>query len=451
VAGAVGPAGLPPDLGPIIERLRTEFAKELAEIRGQVGVLQTETANLGQRVTSLEQQPLSLEGSIDYRLGYAGTDIENPELFDDLDVRMGGAYNHGADHAAVDLRFNNRPLPLSELGPEIGEVPPSVWDSPGIFIGGYGNDAVWLTDAWYTRDLGIGRSVTLGRQYEAYGEGLIVDNQRRAQNGVRFHDEHLGLKGLSFDSFVGGSEYDFNMEPTPTSPPDVFGDGYIAGHLGWDNGKNLHLGATWLPDGVWMEQAWGVNAAWRWNQDKWLRFEYGQMQRHVNRSDFQGTHNPFAIRAFADLYRDKRTYLQGFYSYTDAEYDVQYSILHPDYEPYNPTPTPNMLEWERWLFAPPQVTNLWYVGGNLWTKFGTVPCRFTYYQVNQVSDFWANSAVGGLAFDGLWSVTVYHPLAKEINLGVTYAQQIADPDDAPTSSPPPVNQQLLMVSTEADF
>jgi hypothetical protein len=87
----------------------------------------------------------------------------------------------------------------------------------------------------------------------------------------------------------------------------------------------------------------------------------------------------------------------------------------------------------------------------LWTRVGSFPLRFTYYQVDKVSDFFENSPVPALAYPGLWAVGVSHPVTDGVDMCLTYAGQVADPDGVPVGMPEPEDQKLLMLSTKASF
>ena len=106
-----------------------------------------------------------------------------------------------------------------------------------------------------------------------------MDNQRRAQEGLRLSLADFPAKRLTLDAFVGGAEYDWELE---YSGGGVFkgGDGYISSSLHYED-PSFALGFNYLPDGVGSEEeGWGGDIAWRWSGDKWVREEWAKMWTH---------------------------------------------------------------------------------------------------------------------------------------------------------------------------
>jgi hypothetical protein len=211
--------------------------------------------------------------------------------------------------------------------------------------------------------------------------------------------------------------------------------------------------------------------AWRWSKDKFIRYEYGRQFQHANRINFAGKHDPDAHMALFDVLKSKKTWVQACYSNVDAEYDIQYSTLHPFYEPFqkyhpsildvNPVPVGSrkdlLLEWERWLYNPPAITNLIFTGVNVWSKIGSFPVRGTYYHVTSRGGWWSDSPVattsaGTPAFDDLWAIWVYVPATKTVNVYFVYGQQMRSGGAFPGADPADFgDQRLLMMGMDVNF
>jgi hypothetical protein len=479
-AGPAGPAGPPPDAAEIrrlAEALSKEFGTELTAVRQKLAEDSALVADLNRRL-DLRRRPCDWGGLIEYKLGFAGSSVSNDNLFDVLMMELAWDCAHERDRAHLVLRYKDTPVPLSVLGGpgstgyDTGEQPRYI-NYPGAFENGYGNEALWLSEAWYEHTMSEGRWWRGGRQFEQYGLGILANNERRAQNGVRLHYERWPARRLAWDLFYGGSEYDWVLGriDSPKTPIDFagsFGDKYIFARLAYQRPRYV-LAVNWLPDGVGGERAASGDFAWRWSGDKWLRYEYARQFRHANRDNWGGKNDPDAHMGLFDVLKSRKTWLQLCYSNVDAEYDVQYSILHPFYEPFQhfhpSVPDPNdpnggtkdiMLEWERWLYNPPALTNLIFMGFNVWTQIGSFPIRGTYYHVDTRSAFWydspiATNALGQVGFDDLWAVWVYIPATKTTNVYLVYGQQLRSHAAFPNASEPFDDQSLLMLGTDVNF
>jgi len=421
----------------------------LSTLRQRTLDLTDEIANLNRRL-DLRRPICDPTGLIEYKIGYAGDSITGDNLFDVLQVWFGLDCVYGKNRARLILRFKDTPVPLTVLGPEVGEDPP-FWNAPGAFENGYGNDAWWLSEAFFEHTMSEGRWWRLGRQFEQYGLGILNNNERRAQQGIRLHYERWPAKPLAWDLFVGGSEYDWVLRRLDDPRLFVdFGDHYAFLRLAYNRPRFI-LGVNWLPDGVGGEYAASADLAWQWRKDHWLRYEYAKQWRHVNRPRWHGKNPPDAHMALVDVMKSKRFWLQGCWSSVDAEYDVQYTILHPFWEPFESVMIRDMLGWERWLYNPPALTNLTFLGFNVWGQIGSFPVRGTYYQVDKRSDWWSDSPIKSLAFDKLWAVWVYFPATKTVNLYLVYGQQLRSGNPIPGVTVPVGDQQLLMLGMQANF
>jgi hypothetical protein len=461
-AGVAGGAGAPgvvdyEQVRVLAQKLTEEFGSELSTMRTDVNTLSLAVKDLTRRTDLLPRKRYDLAGLIEYKGGYAGSRLSNRALFDSLQVQVGMDYSDGEhDRGRVMLRFKDQPVPLSVLGPEVGELP-RFRNDPGMFENGYGNDQLWLSEAWYEHEFSPGRYWRLGRQFEQYGLGLVNNNSRRAQQGLRLHADSWLCRDFSWDAFLGGSEYDWQLKQVDPLTGQFngrfldFGDDYAFLRVAY-NRPSFTWGFNWLPDGAGGENVMGTDLAWRFSKDdRYVRYEYGRMYHHVNRPRFRNKNIPDAHMALVDFVKKPRFWFQGCWSSVDAEYDVQYSNLHPFYEPLSPRLVPDMLEWERWLYNPPALTNLNFLGFNLYSQIGSCPVRATYYNVGHRSNFWLDSPVKSLAFDNLWAVWLYLPTTKTNTVYLVYGQQLRSGDPIPDATTPVGDQQILMLGTETNF
>ncbi len=428
-AGVPGPSGEAADLADarqLIDRLMDEFSEEISEVRNGLEDVAGQAGELEKRVTALEElrQPL-LEAFIEYRIGLIGRSLDHDTEADDLTVLFSVSYDIDEDTTAkVGLKFADGILPLSVLGTEIKEGPPYE-NAPKPFefdyFRPYGNDEWWLDEAWIAHSFGEDDFWRFGRQFQQYGLGLVVNNERRAQQGFRRRFDGLfGLNNVDLDTFYGGSSY--NWAPIPVSNPGS--DGYFSSRVQYD-GDRMDLGFSWLPDGVGQEDVRGVDLSYRYSGDKYLVAEYGWIFHHANRYVYPRKHRPDALAIALDLHKSDDFWLQGWYSIVDSEYDVQYSSLHPYVKIEQRNRPQNLLYWDRWLERRPVLTNLEFIGANAWTHLGEFPLHFSYYHVDEESPtWWYDCQVVGIVFDDLWAVRTYRSLGENATVQLTYARAL---------------------------
>ena len=453
--GETGPPGPPADMTKVrhlTEALQEEFKEEIAQLREQVGDIFDLVDDLGERVTELEKPKPEISGWIEYRIGYAGRKVfESESLGDDLTVKVAASYDFDEDtRAKVGLKFADGELPLTVLGAEVGEDP-LFKNPPGVFTEGYGQNNFWLDEAWLTRHLAEDDFWCIGRQFQAYGLGLVVNNERRAQQGIRRRLDRLWNSHFDLDVFAGGGSYDWMPIPDPDSGDT---DGYLSMRLSYDRPR-YEIGFNWLPEGVGSEDARGVDLAWRYSGDKYLLAEYGKLYYHVNRYRYARKHVPSARMIVLDITKSDDLWLQAFHSRVDSEYDIQYSSIHPYLKIEQRSRPGNLIYWDRWLRNPPAMTNLRFYGGNLWTHIGCIPVQLTYYKVTKDSDWWPDAQISSLAYDRLWAIRTTHHLADGVDMVLTYAQQHRsdypnlDRDGDPL--PEAGNQRLLQTTFQVYF
>lgn len=173
------------------------------------------------------------------------------------------------------------------------------------------------------------------------------------------------------------------------------------------------------------EDVKGIDLACRYSGDKYLVAEYAELDHHANRGPYARKHKADALAVALDVWKTHDLWLQGWYSNVDAEYDVPYSSLHPYVKIEQRDRPPNLLYWDRWLKRRPVLTNLIFLGGNLWTHLGEFPLHFSYYQLDQEAPgWWYNCQVSSLVFDRLWAVRTYRPLGENASVQLTYAQAL---------------------------
>ncbi len=454
-SGEPGPAGPPADMTKVrhlAEALVDEFSEEIGRLREDITDTSTLLDDVTERVTQLERDKPHISGWIEYRIGYTGRHLfESESLGDDLTVKVAASYQFDEDtDAKVGLKFADGELPLTILGTEVLEGPP-YRNAPGVFTEGYGQNHFWLDEAWLTRRLGEDDFWRVGRQFQNYALGLMVNNERRAQQGVRRRLDRLWNSHFDFDVFAGGASYDWMPIPNGTSGDS---DGYLSMRLSYDRPR-YEIGVNWLPEGVGNEDARGVDFAWRYSGDKYVLMEYAREYHHANRRRYMRKNVPNAEMWVLDITKSEDFWLQGSWCLVDAEYDIQYSSIHPYLKIEQRHRPGNLIYWDRWLRNPPAMTNLEFLGGNIWTHIGDIPVQLTYYKVGTESDWWLEAQVSSLAYDQLWAIQTTHHVADGVDVVLTYAHQDrssdANLDRDGNPFPEAGDQNLFQVTIQAVF
>ena len=500
--GAAGPAGPTGPAGPqggaarldeaairaLVDRLCAEFKDDLRKARADADQVHGDVQKLDTRISALESAPRTRVGGwLDYRIGSAGNDIDGRFMRDVLTARVGLEHDISPTATArLALKVTDAQVPLSQLGFETYEAGPggNAQGEPQYrgFMAGYGNsrgsEMVWLDEANVTVH-GDCQKWTFGRQFQSYGLGLVANNIRGGIQGVRWEKGKLfGSPRWSLDSFLGGAEYDMGMwkwstfgAPAPATPtlyyPNNGSDIYASQHLGYTR-ENWGLGLSKLWAGVGQEDAAGIDGWKHLGGDRYLYFEHAAEWHHANRQVYHAKARPHSTMVIADLIKKPKWGLQGFWSSTDPEYDVQYSSLHPYFETFQPnsfgTTSGNVFQWERWLHNPFVAPNLDVLGGKLRTHVGDLPLTFSYYQVSSFSGlvhpWWNDAPVHNLAFDRLVGVELEKPITCNLKLMLTYAAQLRSdmpntdlviPELAGQNLGHIPTQQLLMLTTTMSF
>lgn len=454
----MGPSATPEEIRAVCKRLVEEFAAELEAVRADLDYLEGDVRDLQDRVAAVEDRAgrPRVFGFVDYRIGHAGEKVGSGREFDNLTAKFGveGKVTGGLA-ARVALKVRDSPDPGREWFDEAASI---ATDSAVFYSGpavdGYGRDGeqVWLDEAYLvfpTRRVLRG-DWTWGRQYVSHGLGLLVNNERRSQQGLRARFSDMWNTRLDLDVFAGGSEHDWTSGPT--TPADGT-DGYLAMSLGYCR-PAWKLAGQYLARGYGGEEGWAADFWGKfWGREVYV--EYAQLitsRAGVNASDLpRGT--PTATMAMLDVWRGRSWALRGYWSSADADYDVWYSTLNPYYEQYGGTDA-RAVPWERWLRNPPAMTNVRVVGGRFDCNVSDMPVELAYYDLRAKSDEWAKSAFPGLAgtgdelaYDRLWSARFSREVADGVRVGVTWARQQSNNSFSGSAA----DERLLMAEVSAGF
>ncbi|MEA3401032.1 MAG: S-layer homology domain-containing protein [Armatimonadota bacterium] len=463
--GPEGQPGPPPpdeEVAEIVEDLVREFRKELELVAEGAGQLQGDVLNLDERLRIIESRPRFPVpiGLIDYRIGTVCGDMDLDHEFDALTVNLGleGYLSEREDlYGRIALQMADNRQPLAALGVEIGEAerpyaPPG--DRPHPELGYLGND-IYLDEAWvrFPTSWLTDATWTVGRQFQAYGLGLVVNNERLSQQGVHCKIDRFLLDDLNFQGFFGGANTGFLSEPWSTN-----NDGYGSLYLEYVQPR-WSVGFPWLINGYstdtadgrhFDEEALGFDIWWNWSGDRDLYFEYAYQKGHSNGAIYRrnNTTNPEAYILIAELFDSDDLLLTGVISDVEAEYDIIYSSLHPYYELLcDPEHTGRTFPYERWLRRPLTIPNLEVVGGHgtLRAIDSRYPLDFFYYAVSANSNWWQASPLEGLYYNRLYGLRLRHELAEDVECSLTWGHQ--EPVNGQTDD----DSNLLQFRTQISF
>ncbi len=447
-AGAMGPAGTLDysNVPALARKLCDEFSVELHQLGVDTKALSDDTAGLGDRVTALEERPrIEAHGWLDYRIGRA-PELSGGNFLDALSARVGVDYRWDQDTKLVHvgLRSTSDPVPFSILGTQMGEGPRWInfpGGLPEYSRGNGGFGIVYLEDAFARWDSGKSR-FTVGRQYFQWGLGLLVNDERRAIQGVRWERKEFLDKHLDLDTFFGGASYDWMP-----IPPDLGKtDDYMVARLRYLRPR-WSLALNYKPNGVGAETGWGADFWYHLGGERNLYVEYAEDKHHANRPDFR-TNTPTAWMASLDLAKSRHFWLQGLYSDISAEFDEVYSTIHPYWEDIQFTPHQwNMVPWEWWMNHPFAMTNLQALGGTVGTRLGSIPIEATYYHLRADSDWWESSWLDALWFDKLLAVRTWFNPTEDLTVRLSYGREFKS-DSAPVGTS---DQRMLLLSLEQSF
>jgi len=436
-AGPQGPAGVVDEakIAALVNKLCDEFKNELKGLRGDLDSVKDDVADLTDRVTYLEAQAKrpKVFGWIDYRMSLVGEDIDFDTTTDNLTAMVGvqGKITDAlSGRIALKVRdTDGAPSPWAQ-----SETP--FWPAVNRNVDANYAETLWLDEAvlvanstWLTP-----ATWSFGRQFQSYGMGLLVDNERMSQQGVRVQLKDVFSTHVDLDVFGGGvstiltQQWPLQSQWANDDPYnfanvwDKYDDGYISCRAAYVR-PSWALGFNWLQDGVNKEQGWSADlAAQVWGRD--VRVEVAQQLKSAVGGGPAGVgfginneidDDNVAVMASADLWREKNWRLTGFYSYVEDNYDVQYSILHPYYEQVDRNQPGGSVAWEKWLRHPLAENGYRTFGGHLNFNVGSIPFTVAYFDRDKLH--------GTEAYDALWAVSASKQLADGITGSLTYARE----------------------------
>jgi len=405
--GPQGPPGVVDDakIAALVNKLCEEFKNELKDMRQDLDYLQDDVSDLSDRVSYLEEQAKGPKvfGWLDYRIGLVGEKVNFLNEFDNLTAMV------GIQGKITDDVSGRIALKVRDQADPYGNVD------------GYGAEELWLDEAniAVNSKFILPATFTIGRQFQSYGMGLLVDNERKSTQGLRWQIGDIFKSNIDVDMFWGGSDALFSpsgggvvSDPYNFSRVHGNSDAYGSFRLAYSR-PTWALGASWLQTGAYKEQGWSVDlAAQIWGRD--VRAEYAQLRKDLMGGD-PGDDNS-AFMASADIWRGNSWRLTGFYSDVEEAYDVTYSVLNPYYENLDIAAPGGAVPWEKWLRNPLALSGVRTVGGHLDFRVGNVPLTVAYFDLKSKSSY-------PMAFDALWAVGTSKQLADGVTANLTYAQE----------------------------
>jgi len=450
-AGAVGPAGKMSDeeVRAICAKLLDEFKNELKDLKSDVNYLQDDVTSLGDRVTALEKQSgPKVTGWVNYRIGFAST--LNTDVDSDDDVMRSNLFDNAEDFDNLTAKVGVSGKITDDLMGRImikvrdTDAAPVFFDEDPVTVDGYFPENLWLDEACldFNWKWASARAV-VGRQFQAYGLGLLVNNSRQSQQGVRLAWNDILKTNLNFEGFVGGASYDFGAGGSEIPNLNV-GDGYVSARVSYDR-PNWRLAANWLADGAGNERGWGADAWARFWGGREIQAEFATLTQALDGSSYDDriinpTSNPIAVMGNVDIWKGKSWGLKGMYSQADAEYNPWYSSINPYFESYgNSDDGFAWLRWGRALDNQLIVPNIRAMGATVDVNFLKADWQGMYYYMERLNKFdvapafWGNTNWSDLdpsdaPYNQLWAIRVRKEIANGVNLNLTYAQQILNDD-----------------------
>lgn len=485
-AGPQGPAGKmnPDEVKAICQKLLDEFKTELKDLRGDLNYLQDEVTKLTDRVTALENQGgPKVTGWVNYRIGFASTLersivvqpspyvqvrtelFDNVNQFDNLTAKVGAAGKITDDlMARVVLKVRDT------YSPEVANFSVAA-GTHVVPVDTRSAEELWLDEACLDFNWSwAGARTVVGRQFQNYGLGVLVNNSRESQQGIRMAWGDIMNTGFDLEGFIGGSTYTFGggVNHGWDSVLPELGDGYISARLGYRQ-PDWGIAGNWLADGAGLEQGWGFDAWARFWGGRQIQAEFATLNRPIDGITF--LHNdPVGIMGSVDIWKGRNWALKGYYSQADSEFNPWYSTVNPYFEAYGTSDDGRAwLNWGRWLDNPLILPNVRVIGGDLDFRLLNADWKAMYYNLDNMSDFWENTMWGSgggpgldptrVPYNQLWAIRVQKQIANGVNLNLTYAQQLVNEDArslVPATAPGLdywgyENAQLLMAGIAVGF
>jgi len=435
-SGAPGPPVTEEQILQVVRRLLEEFENEITALRGKPPAITGQLVELDGRLSTIERRrpDLDITGFLDYRIALC-SDLDFDHETDALTAKIGiEGYISDEAYGRIAVKTSDSREPLAALGIEVGEGPPVArppGPNPDPDLGYLGGD-VYIDEAWvsFPAKWPFRAQWTVGRQFQAYGLGLVVNNERLAQQGVRMQVEDFLADDLYLDAFFGGANWDFLSTPWSTN-----NDGYGSVFVQYKRPR-WSIGIPWLVNGYsydtedgreYDEDARGITFWWNYHQDKDLYIEYAMQWGHANRHIYTrgGNHKPEAWMVTAELPSCDDISLSAVATHVNAEYDIIYSSLHPYFEAVCCSRLTPGFPWDRWLRRPLCITNLRMYGAEatLHLDEDRYPLDLFYYDVDALSDWWVDTHLDGLHYDKLWGARLRHQIVDGLDASLTYAHQ----------------------------
>ena len=473
--GDDGPPGLKGDPGPpgpegqldtealrrVLTELTAEFRQELLAAMEAEKQTDATLSDLDGRVTALEQhidEPHAI-GSINYRAGLAGD-----ALFTEPSGLFGGEFDVLTAVIGIEGRLTDDVY---------GRVTYKLHD-PASTLSLFevrGNTATsWLDEAWVSTgtDWFNPTHWIVGRQFQSYALGLLVDNQRLSQQGVRYR---TSWGNLDVDGFAGMATYDGHFDTgnvfggfeaqyaqdyfppgyfTPITFPlnrgEASNDGYGSIRVAYDWG-NWTLGGQYLATGLGEENGWSIDLRGRIDghdmaielareledafgmtgdtshggspEDAklWPALPGGPIRR-INFGD-----EPNAWMATIELWDRPGLTIQAYYSQVEPGFDLYYSRINPYYELLVPRSLNPGFAWERVLDSPLAAQNLRAAGAIATVNLAGRPLRIFYHDLAREDS--SLSLNGDITYDRVYGLRYTAELTDGIDVTFTYAHQDA--------------------------
>jgi len=300
----------------------------------------------------------------------------------------------------------------------------------------YTQDMGWLDEAnldFTWRTWPYARMVA-GRQYQSYALGLLVDNERQAQEGLRLVWNDLAGTNVNLETFYGGSTPTWVAPIEDASGPDISqGDTYWTARASYQR-PNWAIGANWLINGMAKEEGYSADLWTRFWGGRELKIEYAVQTQALDGDDYVSHSEPAAVLATVDVWKGNNWGLRGYFSDLDAEYDPWYSVANPYFEPYGINDNGSQwIQWGRILDNPLALSNLQVAGGLLDFSLFNADFQAAYYNVQKNSDFWGHtlwsctdgSGPEDVPYDGIFTLGMTKKVADGVNFNLLYGHQMA--------------------------
>jgi hypothetical protein len=461
-AGAVGPQGPAgvvdnAQVEAIVSKLMNEFKDELASIKDETNVLKDDVADLQDRVGSLEAQSKRPKafGWIDYRIGLvtgpttkqgvpcSGSGLDSSSS-NDNDLQGSNSFDNLT--AKVGIQGQVTDALSARIALKVRDTSDQFVNGMAV-VDGHRAEQIWLDEAniSFNTKTFPRAAWTVGRQFQSYGPGLLVNNERASQQGIRMQvSNFLGLP-ITVEGFGGGSNPNFLTMASGH-------DSYVSARAEY-KAPSFRLGGNWLANGYGGQEGWSADLWARifGNHEVWA--EYAKQTKDSGGYD-TGDDNT-AIIASAEILRGKSWGLKGFYSSVESEFNPYFSTVNPYFEWYGYQekngPIGTEIPWERWLNNPLALPNVRVLGGQLDFHLAQMPVELAYYKLDAKSANWSNNAfwsyltTADVLYDQLWAVKVSREIANGVNTTLTVARQMA------ANNAGVDDQNLVMLQTAIGF